>query len=65
EVEIEVIDLLGRTMLKHALGQIPSGIISDYEIDSGGWAPGVYYYRIITTTGSGPTIHAGKMMVAR
>lgn len=65
EVEIEVIDLLGRTMLKHAIGQIPSGIISDYEIDSEGWAPGVYYYRITTTTGGGPTIHAGKMMVAR
>jgi len=65
DVEIEVIDLLGRTILESAIGELPSGMTSDYEIDSAGWASGVYYYRIIATTGRGSTIYSGKMMVAK
>jgi len=65
DIEIEVVNLLGRVMLKSSLGEISRGIVSDYEIDSMGWAPGVYYYRIIATTERGPTIHSGKMMIVR
>jgi len=65
DIELEVVDLLGRTMLMSSLGEIPRGVVSDYEIDSMGWAPGVYYYRIIATTERAQAIHSGKMIIVR
>lgn len=61
-IEISVIDVLGRTILTNDLGTVTVGARTQHEIDTNGWPPGVYFYRVIATTDGGQSVSAGKMM---
>ena len=64
EVDIQVVDLLGRTAFS-ALTTKPSGTHQFHEIDTSGWPPGVYLYRVIITSQSGQSVSTGKMTKAQ
>ncbi len=64
EVDIQVVDLLGRTAFS-ALTANPSGAHQFHEIDTSGWPPGVYLYRVIITSQSGQSVSTGKMTKAQ
>ena len=50
-VELQVIDVLGRSVETRELGQLPAGD-HQYEYDASNLASGVYFYRVITDTGN-------------
>ena len=62
DVEIEVIDVLGRTAFSSVAGRVKKGERYQYEINTTGWPSGVYFYRIIaSTTNASATVFTGKM----
>jgi len=60
EVDIQVVDLLGRTAFA-TLTAHSSGVSQFYEIDTSGWPAGVYLYRVIITSETGQSVSTGKM----
>ncbi len=61
QIEVHVVDILGRTLLNHTTDTRETGEKHQYEIDTTGWPSGAYFYRIIVSTDSGQTISTGKM----
>lgn len=60
-VEVEVIDILGRTTFNSIPGKMESGGKHQYEIDTTSWPSGVYFYRVIVSTATDRTVTIGKM----
>ena len=59
-VQLEVFDILGRSVYSRDLGALPSGT-HEFEYDASNLASGVYLYRILTDRGS----QAKKMMLLK
>ncbi len=62
EVEVKVIDVLGRTIFSNVVGRIAKGGPHQYEINTIGWPSGVYFYQVMTSTDRAQEISTGKMM---
>ncbi|MCY4170216.1 MAG: spondin domain-containing protein [Bacteroidetes bacterium] len=60
EIEIQVVDLLGRTAFSTLISN-RSGAHQNHQIDTSGWPAGVYLYRLVITSETGQTISTGKM----
>ena len=64
DVEVEILDVLGRTKYSRMYRGIDTGEQHQYEINTIDWPSGVYFYRVVGYTGAvGRTILAGGKMM--
>ena len=64
DIEIQVVDILGRTTFSTRMAN-HSGSNQHHEIDTSGWTAGVYLYRVIITSETTRTVSTGKMTKLR
>lgn len=61
EVNVEVMDILGRIVFTHTANRMIEKGQHRYEINTAGWPSGVYFYRITTSRDAVQEILTGKM----
>jgi len=62
-VHLEVIDLLGRTVLTTPAERIEAGAGRAVAVEAAGLASGVYLYRVVAQTAAGTQVRTGKMVL--
>ena len=62
QIEIQVVDILGRVTYQNLAVNAEAGQRHLYEINTSSWPSGVYFYRVIVSTDTDQTISTGKMM---
>jgi len=65
DVEIEVMDILGRKVFSDVVKKVAEAGSKVMNINTENWTPGVYFYRIITSSEASPKIYTGKMIRVR
>ena len=61
-VEIQVVDILGRMTYHDIAFNAEAGERHLHEINTSSWPSGVYFYRVVVSTETDQTISTGKMM---
>jgi hypothetical protein len=65
DVQLQIVDLLGRIVLENNVGQNPAGQGHLLTIDGSRLPAGIYLYRMIVSSGSSKKIATGKMIRLR
>lgn len=65
EVRLDVIDLLGRTVLQQPARRFDAGIGHTFLLDASSLASGVYLYRLVAQTDARTLIHTGRMILSK
>ena len=64
-VHLEIVDLLGRTVLTTPAQRVEAGAGRTLALDAAGWASGVYLYRVVAQAATATRIRTGRMILAR
>ncbi len=64
-VHLEVVDVLGRTVLTTAAQHLDAGPERALRIEAEGMAAGLYLYRVVAQTTTGTRVRTGRMVLAR
>ncbi|MEM8486413.1 MAG: kelch repeat-containing protein [Bacteroidota bacterium] len=65
DVEIQVLDLLGREVLRESAAQVAAGNQRSVSIDARSLPAGTYVYRVTARLGSEVFIHSGSMVLLK
>ncbi len=65
EVSVEVVDVLGRTVLTVPAQRVEAGAGRSLRVDAGGLASGTYLYRLIARTAGRAMMQTGRMTLVR
>ncbi len=64
-VHLEIVDLLGRTVLTTPAQRLGAGAGRALLVEAAGLAAGLYLYRVVAQTASGTRVQTGQMVLAR
>ncbi len=64
-VDVQVIDILGRTVRTISAGTVEAGAEHKIQIDASGLSSGVYFYRITAELGDQTKVETGKMTLVK
>jgi len=64
-VHVELIDLLGRTVLTTTTQRVEAGVGRALAVEATGLASGVYLYRVVAQTATATRVRTGRMILAR
>ena len=65
EVSVEIIDMLGRSVMTVPVKQIEAGAARTVEVNASSLASGTYLYRLIATTATDTMVKTGRMMLIK
>lgn len=65
EVHLEVIDLLGRSVLTTPVQQVAAGASLALEVDAADLASGIYIYRVVAQTATATLVRTGRMTLIK
>ncbi len=65
DINVEVVDILGRRVFSDILRDVQGGQTNVLVLESTNWAPGIYFYRITEARGESSKVHIGKMVRIR
>lgn len=64
-VRLEVIDLLGRTVMTKPAQRLEAGVGHAFDVDASTWASGLYLYRVTAQTATRTLTHTGRMSLLK
>ena len=65
EVTVEIIDMLGRSVMTLPAKQMEAGAARTVEVNASNLASGAYLYRLIATTATETLVKTGRMMLIK
>lgn len=65
QVRLDVIDVLGRTVLSQPARRFEAGVGHTFSVNASALASGIYLYRVTALTGAQTLTHTGRMILSK